>query len=163
MNLSKNSQLTIQNSNNKTITAIVAKSALADGLGGEGEEEKTYEDVHVLVGIEGVGVDVVGRGVFGGGGVGGVGGHGRFWRVETRQQISHPLRFVVQWHFICTHFLVFFFVCLFVSLFFLFLLRSAGRCSHRFGGTGMPVTKGNELNETFPKKLLSHLVFFFFF
>lgn len=47
-------------------------------------KKKTYEEVHVLIGIEGVGVDVVGRGVFGGGGAGGVGGHGRFWRVEAR-------------------------------------------------------------------------------
>lgn len=42
-----------------------------------------YEYVHVLIGIEFRGVDVIDRGVFGGSDASGVRRDGRVWRVET--------------------------------------------------------------------------------
>lgn len=54
-----------------------------------------YKKIHVLIGIEGGGVNGVQGGVSGGSGVGGSGSRRRIWRIEARQQISHSLGLVV--------------------------------------------------------------------
>lgn len=55
-----------------------------------------YQEIHVVIKFEGGRVDIVGGGVFGKG-VRGVRGHWGVWRVETWEQISHSLCFLVHW------------------------------------------------------------------
>lgn len=69
------------------------------------EDRAAYQEIHVVIRIEGGGVDVVEgdllrsrrRRI----------GRGRYWRigrVETWEQISHSLRLVVHWEIVDSHF-----------------------------------------------------------
>lgn len=64
----------------------------------EGSSKATYQEIHVLVRVEGGSVDGVEWGE-----LRWAVRHGRVRRVEARQQISHPLRLVVQRNVVSGH------------------------------------------------------------